>query len=98
MKLLISLLSLSSTLAFMAAPTRVVTTQLFAEETTSMGAKAISELTAGVKTIFDSEQVDGFLPHRYPFALVDKVVEYEAGKRAVGIKSVTKVSCVLEDL
>ena len=29
------------------------------------------------------------LPHRYPFALVDKVVEYEAGKRAVGIKCVT---------
>jgi len=30
-----------------------------------------------------------FLPHRYPFLLVDKIVEFEAGKRVVGIKNVT---------
>lgn len=42
-------------------------------------------------TIFTSEQIDAILPHRYPFALVDKVVEYEAGKSAVGVKCVTKV-------
>ena len=29
------------------------------------------------------------LPHRYPFLLVDRVVELEPGKRAVGIKMVT---------
>ena len=29
------------------------------------------------------------LPHRYPFLLVDRVVELEPGKRAVGIKAVT---------
>lgn len=29
------------------------------------------------------------LPHRYPFLLVDKVIEVEPGKRAVGIKNVT---------
>ncbi|HEX6140010.1 MAG TPA: 3-hydroxyacyl-ACP dehydratase FabZ [Candidatus Limnocylindria bacterium] len=29
------------------------------------------------------------LPHRYPFLLVDRVVELEPGVRAVGIKSVT---------
>ncbi|MGQ0765129.1 MAG: UDP-3-O-acyl-N-acetylglucosamine deacetylase [Gemmatimonadota bacterium] len=29
------------------------------------------------------------LPHRYPFLLVDRVIEYEAGKRVVGIKNVT---------
>ncbi len=29
------------------------------------------------------------LPHRYPFLLVDRVVEFEAGKRIVGIKNVT---------
>jgi 3-hydroxyacyl-[acyl-carrier-protein] dehydratase len=55
-----------------------------------MGAESISALTKGVKIVFTTEQIDAFLPHRYPFALVDKVVEYEAGKRAVGIKSVTK--------
>jgi beta-hydroxyacyl-ACP dehydratase FabZ len=29
------------------------------------------------------------LPHRYPFLLVDRVVEFEAGKKIVGIKNVT---------
>ena len=31
----------------------------------------------------------GLLPHRYPFALVDRVVEHEPGRRAVAIKNVT---------
>lgn len=55
-----------------------------------MGAEAISALTKDVKTVFSSTDVDRFLPHRYPFALVDKIVEMEGGKRAVGIKAVTK--------
>jgi beta-hydroxyacyl-ACP dehydratase FabZ len=29
------------------------------------------------------------LPHRYPFLLVDRIIEYEAEKRIVGIKNVT---------
>ncbi len=29
------------------------------------------------------------LPHRYPFLLVDRIVEYDAEKRIVGIKNVT---------
>ncbi len=29
------------------------------------------------------------IPHRYPFLLVDRVIELEPGKRAVGIKNVT---------
>jgi len=29
------------------------------------------------------------LPHRYPFLLVDRILEMELGKRAVGIKNVT---------
>jgi hypothetical protein len=51
----------------------------------------LSALTASVTTVFTTEEIDKILPHRYPFALVDKVVVYEPGKRAVGIKSVTKV-------
>ena len=31
----------------------------------------------------------GLLPHRYPFALVDRVIDYEAGKNATAIKNVT---------
>ena len=30
-----------------------------------------------------------FLPHRYPFLLVDRIVKFEAGKQIVGIKNVT---------
>lgn len=44
------------------------------------GAEEISALTAGVKTIFSLEDIAKILPHRYPFLLVDKVVEYEMGK------------------
>lgn len=29
------------------------------------------------------------LPHRYPFLLVDRIVEYDPEKRIVGIKNVT---------
>jgi hypothetical protein len=57
---------------------------------------SVSGMTAGLTTIFTSEQIDAILPHRYPFALVDKVVEYEKGVRAVGIKSVTKVGLVID--
>ena len=34
--------------------------------------------------------IRGLIPHRYPFLLVDKVVEAEPGNRAVGIKNVTQ--------
>jgi 3-hydroxyacyl-[acyl-carrier-protein] dehydratase len=33
--------------------------------------------------------VQNIIPHRYPFLLVDKIIEVEPGKRAVGIKNVT---------
>lgn len=33
--------------------------------------------------------IQKILPHRYPFLLVDRIVEIEEGKRAVGIKNVT---------
>lgn len=35
------------------------------------------------------DQIKELIPHRYPFLLVDKVIELEVGKRAVGIKNVT---------
>lgn len=39
--------------------------------------------------LLSSEQILNLLPHRYPFALVDRVVAYEPGLRAVAIKNVT---------
>jgi len=34
-------------------------------------------------------EIRKLIPHRYPFLLVDKIIELEPGKRAVGIKNVT---------
>ncbi len=34
-------------------------------------------------------EIQKILPHRYPFLLVDKILEIEEGKKAVGIKNVT---------
>jgi len=39
--------------------------------------------------VLTSEQIQGLLPHRYPFALVDRVIEHDPGQRAVAIKNVT---------
>lgn len=35
------------------------------------------------------DQIKEIIPHRYPFLLVDRILEIEEGKRAVGIKNVT---------
>ncbi|MBV6520995.1 MAG: hypothetical protein MNPFHGCM_01116 [Gemmatimonadaceae bacterium] len=37
----------------------------------------------------DIQQIMELLPHRYPMLLVDRVLEYEEGKRIVGLKNVT---------
>lgn len=39
--------------------------------------------------VFDINAIQRILPHRYPFLLVDRIVEFEAGKRIVGVKNVT---------
>ncbi len=39
--------------------------------------------------VIEIEEILRVLPHRYPFLLVDRVVEYDEGKRVVGLKNVT---------
>jgi 3-hydroxyacyl-[acyl-carrier-protein] dehydratase len=39
--------------------------------------------------IVEIKRIMQAIPHRYPFLLVDRVLELEAGKRGVGIKNVT---------
>lgn len=39
--------------------------------------------------MLDVNEIKKIIPHRYPFLLVDKIIELEEGKRAVGIKNVT---------
>ena len=36
-----------------------------------------------------ADQIMEYLPHRYPFLLVDRITEFEAGKSITGIKNVT---------
>ncbi|MGB7549442.1 MAG: 3-hydroxyacyl-ACP dehydratase FabZ [Terracidiphilus sp.] len=38
---------------------------------------------------FDIQEILDFLPHRYPFLLIDRIVEFEPTKRLVAIKNVT---------
>ncbi|MBO1005573.1 3-hydroxyacyl-ACP dehydratase FabZ [Pseudogracilibacillus auburnensis] len=39
--------------------------------------------------MLDIQQIKDIIPHRYPFLLVDKVIEMETGKRVVGLKNVS---------
>lgn len=47
------------------------------------------ELKRSMETLIDITQIQAILPHRYPFLLVDRIVEYEPGKSVVGLKNVT---------
>jgi 3-hydroxyacyl-[acyl-carrier-protein] dehydratase len=40
-------------------------------------------------TIFTVEQIQQLLPHRYPFALVDRILEFVPEQKAVGLKNIT---------
>ncbi len=39
--------------------------------------------------VLEAERIFDFLPHRYPILLVDRVLEFEQGKRILGLKNVT---------
>jgi 3-hydroxyacyl-[acyl-carrier-protein] dehydratase len=40
-------------------------------------------------TNIEADQIEQIIPHRYPFLLVDRIIEIEEGKSAIGIKNVT---------
>jgi 3-hydroxyacyl-[acyl-carrier-protein] dehydratase len=39
--------------------------------------------------VLDVKQIMEYIPHRYPFLLIDRVLEFEPNKRIVAIKNVT---------
>lgn len=41
------------------------------------------------KSILDIRQILGLLPHRYPFLLVDRVLDYTPGECIIAVKNVT---------
>ncbi len=42
-----------------------------------------------METLLDIADIMQILPHRYPFLLVDRIIEFEPRQRIVGIKNVT---------
>jgi 3-hydroxyacyl-[acyl-carrier-protein] dehydratase len=49
----------------------------------------MNESAASVALPVDAERIASILPHRYPFLLVDRVIELEPSKRLVALKNVT---------
>lgn len=41
------------------------------------------------KVLFDVRSIMNYLPHRYPFLLVDRIVDYRPGEYVLGVKNVT---------
>src|SRR5829696_887694 len=46
-------------------------------------------MTEGTGRVIEAEEIQRILPHRYPFLLVDRIIEIEPPTRAVGIKNVS---------
>lgn len=46
-------------------------------------------MTQDASQIMDVNEIMSLLPHRPPFLLVDRIVEWELGKRCVGVKNVS---------
>lgn len=42
-----------------------------------------------VQLPFDYAAIERILPHRFPFLLVDRIIEFEPDKRVVGVKNVS---------
>jgi len=45
--------------------------------------------TGGGEPVMDISRIMNYLPHRYPFLLVDRILEVDGNKRIVGLKNVT---------
>ena len=54
-----------------------------------LSAAPARENPKGLVPPFDIEKIMRILPHRYPFLLVDRVLEFQEGRRIVGLKNVT---------
>jgi 3-hydroxyacyl-[acyl-carrier-protein] dehydratase len=67
--------------------TTVVSTN--SNQSTASAAPSHTEGANTHKTAYTLEEIQELLPHRYPFALVDRIIDYVPGESAVGIKNVT---------
>ncbi len=71
-------------------PLNIRLLQKIRQQQERMRAGAIESKGPGiVGTPLDINDIQKILPHRYPFLLIDRIIELEDDKRAVGIKNVT---------
>jgi 3-hydroxyacyl-[acyl-carrier-protein] dehydratase len=42
-----------------------------------------------MEEVLSAREIQAIIPHRYPFLLVDRILEIVAGERAIGLKNVT---------
>jgi UDP-3-O-[3-hydroxymyristoyl] N-acetylglucosamine deacetylase/3-hydroxyacyl-[acyl-carrier-protein] dehydratase len=61
----------------------------FVKELWKLKERKMREKTAAEKGHWDIDLIQKIMPHRYPFLLVDRIIELEDRKRVVGIKNVT---------
>jgi 3-hydroxyacyl-[acyl-carrier-protein] dehydratase len=54
-----------------------------------MNEEIVTEAPTKIESVMDINRIMSILPHRYPFLLVDRVLEIERKKRIVAIKNVT---------
>ena len=55
----------------------------------TMTSEAENQSREAAKPVYGIAEIMKFLPHRYPFLLVDKILELDPDKRIVGLKNVT---------
>src|SRR5260221_7278334 len=53
------------------------------------GEAAMDDKAAAPKTTFELARLYELLPHRYPFLMIDRIVEIDGDNSAIGIKAVT---------
>src|SRR3990167_5290523 len=51
--------------------------------------KSMSNRVAAVPQALDFEQIKRIIPQRFPFLMIDRIVEIEPGVRVVGLKNLT---------
>ena len=67
-----------------------MTTVVSTNSTQNTASKPLAaEAASSEKITFTTEEIQQLLPHRYPFALVDRIIDYVPGEQATGIKNVT---------
>jgi 3-hydroxyacyl-[acyl-carrier-protein] dehydratase len=66
-----------------------ILTDVHTASTSSTSVSASAQPDQAAATELDINEIHRLLPHRYPFSLVDRIIQYVPAKLAVGIKNVT---------